>query len=270
MLPSMHATQDPFAAHVAAEVPLPNAPLVRVIAQVRFPQVLSVEKPEFVAPFQEALRKGYPVLRPEQTRNLSFGPGGVSQSAQRLVWRFMDVSQRWHVSLASDFVAVQTTAYESRADFFTRLAEVLGALAEHVGPKTVDRVGVRYIDRMTGEALDRISALVRSEVLGLVGTPLARYVQHSLGESLFSVEGGEAQLLARWGRLPARGTVDPAAIEPLDEPSWILDLDMFRSRSTEFDAEAVVAEARSYAERVYTFFRWVVTDEFLRHYGGKT
>jgi hypothetical protein len=31
----------------------------------------------------------------------------------------------------------------------------------------------------------------------------------------------------------------------------------------------IVADARRYAERLYTFFRWAVTAEFLKRYGGE-
>lgn len=54
---------DPLVGPVPAEVPLPDAPLVRVIAQVRFSEILDVEKREFVAGFQGASRHAYPILR---------------------------------------------------------------------------------------------------------------------------------------------------------------------------------------------------------------
>ncbi len=36
-----------------------------------------------------------------------------------------------------------------------------------------------------------------------------------------------------------------------------------------FNVDRIAADARHFAERIYTFFRWVVTDEFLRTYGGE-
>jgi uncharacterized protein (TIGR04255 family) len=75
-------------------------------------------------------------------------------------------------------------------------------------------------------------------------------------------------MLARWGQLPPNGTVDPAAIEPIPERSWILDLDMFSTKPSRFNEDVVVARATSFAERLYTFFRWFVNDEFLRRYRG--
>ncbi|MGH9623087.1 MAG: TIGR04255 family protein [Bryobacteraceae bacterium] len=264
----MNVAQNPLTSAITGEVPLPRAPLIRVIAQVRFPQVLSIEKRDFVAPFQEAIRSRYPVLRPEKTQAFLVGQGGASQMPPQTTWRFTDVGGAWKVSLAPDFIALETTAYESREDFFARLQELARALAEHVGPEISDRVGVRYVDRVTGDAVDRIGELVRPEILGIVATPLVKRAQHALSDNLFTVSEGAAQLHARWGQLPIGGTTDPAAIDPLDEPSWILDLDMFRGEGRKFDADQIVAEARSYAERIYTFFRWAVTKEFLRQYGG--
>jgi uncharacterized protein (TIGR04255 family) len=63
--------------------------------------------------------------------------------------------------------------------------------------------------------------------------------------------------------------VDPAAIEPIDEPSWVLDLDMFDANPCPFDVAAALGRSRSFAERIYTVFRWAVTDRFLVRYGGQ-
>lgn len=264
----MSTLLNPLTSALPTEVSLPSAPLVRVLAQVRFPQILSIEKQDFVAAFQEAIRDQYPVLRSERTQGIAVGPQGASSIPPQVIWRFADESENWRVSLASDFVTIETTDYGSRDDFFTGFETVVAALTEHVDPKVVDRIGVRYIDRVTGNAVRRLKDLVRAEVLGVVATEAAASAQHSLSESLFTVQEPPAQILARWGLLPASGTVDPAVIEPLSQVSWILDLDMFRAESRPFVTGEVVAEAQSFAERIYAFFRWAVTDEFLRLYGG--
>lgn len=75
--------------------------------------------------------------------------------------------------------------------------------------------------------------------------------------------------MTRWGLVPARGTVDPAAVDAIDEPSWLLDIDAFQAETRELDVDATVQLARGFAERIYSVFRWVVTDTFLRRYGGQ-
>src|SRR5689334_19814276 len=46
----MLADEDPMTAALPPEVPLPRAPLVRVLAQLRFPFVASIENAAFIAP----------------------------------------------------------------------------------------------------------------------------------------------------------------------------------------------------------------------------
>lgn len=263
----MYATFDPLVAPPPKEVPLPNAPLVRVIARISFPAIVSIGKVEFIAPFQEAIRSAYPVLRPEQTVVFAVGP--IGNAPPQTTWRFSDVAGEWRVSLAPNFVAVETTKYVSRTDFVERLELIIGALAKHINPQTMDRIGVRYIDRLKGEALRNLSKYVRPEVIGILATDAAKHVEHAIAESLFMVPNKKAQLMARWGRLPAGATVDPAAVEPIDEASWLLDVDMFCTEPGPFSTKLVLSEYRAYSERIYTFFRWAVSDEFLKLCGGQ-
>ena len=245
-----------------------NAPLVRVIAQLRFPLVASIEQRDFIAPFQEAIRASYPILRQEQTQQLLFGANiAPAVRATGTAWRFNSEDGHWRVSLTSDFLALETTRYTSRSNFLERLQAVVTALASQIDPKLLDRLGIRYVDRISGDALADIGRLVRPEVRGLAGSPAATSVSHSITETIFARD--DAQVLVRWGQLPPHVTVDPAAIEPSEAPSWILDLDMFSSKSVPFSVDGVITDARRYMERLYTFFRWAVTDEFLRHFGGK-
>jgi uncharacterized protein (TIGR04255 family) len=268
-LEAMKSLFDPFSEAPPVEVPLPHAPLVRVVAQVRFPPVLSIESRDFVAPFQEAVRERYPILRVERTRGVFLGPGEPTATSPSVIWRFNGLDEKWRVSLATDFAAIETTAYESRSDLLSRFGAVLQALQTHIAPGVVDRLGVRYIDRIKGDAVAKIGELVRPEVLGVAGTAAASHASHALSEVLFDLPDQLSQMRARWGLLPSGSTVDPSAIEPIDEQSWILDLDTFTSRPCSFDTSAILSETRTLAERSYGFFRWVVTDEFLRHFGGR-
>ena len=263
-----HATETPLKGPPPPEIPLDAAPLVRVIAQVRYPLIASVESRSFIGAFQEAIRNDYPTLRPEESRSVVLGPEGPLSTRSDVSWRFSDESGAWRVTLAPDFLAIETWRYTSRDDFLDRFRRVLTELHAHVNPRTVDRLGVRYIDRILGEDLRALPQLVRPEVAGILATPLAEDAHELVSQTLFRLPGSNGQLRARWGRVPARSTVDPAAVDPVDEPSWILDIDAFRQESSAFDVELIGSRARTLAERIYSFFRWVVTDEFHRRYGG--
>ena len=41
------------------------------------------------------------------------------------------------------------------------------------------------------------------------------------------------------------------------------------SENRDFDIENILTDAERFSERIYTFFRWAVTDEFLSHFGGE-
>ena len=270
--PPLNVSDTPLSGPPPPEVPLTDPPLARVIAQVRFPLIASVEERKFIASFQEAIRDRYPVLRPEDSRGLVFGPEGILDARSNTSWRFTEASGPWRVTLASEFLALETTRYSSRDDFMQRFRIALQALKDHVDPQVVDRLGVRYIDRVVGRNLTDLPQLVRPEVAGILGSPVSAYVAHAISENAFVLPEGEGRVTVRWGRLPARSTVDPGGLDPIDEASWILDTDAFQSfpaGSRELSVDSVVEQARGFTERIYSIFRWAVTDEFLRRYGGE-
>ena len=258
------------------QVPLPRSPLVRVIAQVRFPQILAIRDPDKVAGMQEALRHIYPHLSQDQVHRIELSGGETPSVHQGLIWRFADREKdaRWRVSLGVDFVALETSGYDSREDFLNHLSTVVSAVEQAFEPASASRLGLRYIDRLSDKAVDRVTELIHPNVLGLIqpsGNP-----HPTLGESILRLMT-EAQFLApdgaliqgRWGQLPENATYDPNALEPIAKPSWILDLDMFTTESLPFTVEPLLTTARRFAEHLYWLFRQMVTDEFLRFYGGE-
>lgn len=261
----------PFGAPVP-EVALPRAPLVFVVAQVRFERVASISSESFIGGFQEAIRGVYPVMRREQQTGVLIGPSGPAvQTESGTAWRFDERPERWQVTLAPDFVALSTTRYKRRRDLIDRLRAVVTAAQDHLQVRFCDRLGVRYIDRVTDdELLGRLAELVRPEVLGTTGVdPAEAGVQqvHTFSDSTYRMPEG-ADLHARWGLLPPQTTFDPS-VEPADALSWVLDLDAYTTQQEAFDPTAVTARAEALCERVYRFFRWAVTDAFLAAHGGQ-
>jgi uncharacterized protein (TIGR04255 family) len=261
---------NPLVAPVPEEVPLKAAPLVRVVAQVRFPLVASIEQRDFIAPFQETVRHEYPALRPEKSFGLALGANGlVETQAPTTIWRFEDISGDWRASLAPSFVALETTRYSSRADFLDRFERLLRATKDHVDPQVVDRLGIRYIDRVEWSRPEDFRRLVSADVAGPLLWPVGDMVKQAVTQSIFVLPDGTGELMVRWGLVPANSTIDPSAVEPSSSPSWLLDLDAYANRVQPFDVDALLGQTRLFAERVYTFFRWMVTDEFLRQFGGR-
>lgn len=246
-----------------------RAPLARVMAQVRFPAVLFIEEKSRVAPFQADLRSRYPVFRQETGQNvqIALNPSGPAiQSMPSPLWRFADVAGEWSIVLAPDSVTLDTRAYESRGDLLGRLQDVLGAVERHFQPGIAERVGLRYLTRVTGLGYEQLDSMVSEGLLGLAVPDLRSHVAHAISEAAMKVE--EGQLLMRWGILPANGTFDPLVLEPLEQPSWILDIDVANTATRTFEGAALITTFDTLAQRAYAMFRHMVTKDFLVLHGG--
>jgi uncharacterized protein (TIGR04255 family) len=263
----MKNTTNPLNAPPPPEIHLDHAPLIRVIAQVRFPQLLEIEDREAIGKFRKALAGAYPILRSEQIQGFEIGPEGMQPVKPKVAWRFSDMSGKWRVGLSSDFLALDTDNYLDRADFIARLELLVKALEETFDPKQIDRFGIRYVDRLDEAAIKDLESLVRPEIRGIVGTEISENISHFMSESILDI--GENRLMARWGVLPPGGTFDPAVVEPIQQRSWVLDVDMFSGKPTSFSVQTILENSKIFSDRIYSFFRWAVTDEFIKRYGGK-
>ena len=267
---------QPLNPKLTPEVPLPRAPLARVIAQIQFPTLLAIRNPDKVTLVQEDLRENYPFLKQEQVHNIETTSNQAPNVHHSVVWRFTDLETNatWRVSLGVDFVAIETSSYTSRSDFLDRLGTIVSSVNRYFRPESSNRVGLRYIARLIGSAVERVEELVHPKVLGIHSDSknrefvLGDSIVHSISDTQFLAPDG-AYIQGRWGGLPANRTYDLNVLEPFPEPSWILDLDMFSSNSIPFTNEVLLPTATDFAISLYWLFRQMVTDEFLRFYGGE-
>src|ERR1039457_7256444 len=276
---------EPFGAVPIAEVPLPRSPLVRALAQVRFPRLVAMSPQNIettVGFVVEKLKDDYPILgEPRDAQvtltpegdlgfaRLTLTPEGVTQTPAARLWQLRSPDESWQVTIGETFVSLDTKAYSSRADFAQRLATVLSGIAETVAPPFADRLGVRYTNRVEDSSLLlRLEELVRPEILGGDAVPRPEGVApvHTMSESLYSV--GSRMLHAQWGLLPAGVVLDPT-LPPGVGPSWVLDLDSFTQVRSSFDAAELASVAEELAGAAYQYFRWIVTAEFLKAFGGE-
>ena len=214
------------------EVSLAQSPLVRVLAQVRFPTILAVHESDSVAGFQEQLRTVYPYLQREQVSSINLTAERKPTVEQSVIWRLVDrePAPNWRVSLGVNFVALDTSTYESREHFLDRFVEVIGAVQSALRPAEASRLGLRYIDRLVGPAIDQLGQLIQPDALGVLhptsgpSHALGNSLVHLLTEAEFLAEDG-ACMRGRWGKLPINTTHDPDALEPAAEPGWVMDLE---------------------------------------------
>jgi uncharacterized protein (TIGR04255 family) len=257
----------PFVGEVQ-EVPLARAPLVKVLCQVRFPRPLGFSQ-ETIDAARTLLASSYPVLREKNETVVIFSEDGVSQQPEgKKLWTMSDVAEDWQVILSDKFVALETRRYTSRAEFIERLGELLKAVQNSYSPPVYDRIGVRYVNRIDDPSdLELLPKLVQPVALSGLTVPLGDETEivHSITDTLFKDGGVNVQ--ARWGWLPGGATIDAGTPAPPNE-HWILDIDVYSAGTGPFVAEELAGQANDFAAKSYRLFRWVVTEDFIAHFGG--
>lgn len=274
--PQMPDPMNPLTCDPPIGVRLKNSPLDRVIAQVTHPVHLTlVENPAKMALIQEGLKEEFPVLEQAFTHELVFDlAAGVPKQnhTQSRIWNFLSQDRQWTCSISNQSFSLLSTKYTTRRAFFDRFELLARQIHEAGGPAHYSRLGVRYVDRVRGEEFQRVRSLLNEWSLGVLGQELGGTAQLEYAVTDFQavavVEEG-ARIHGRWGYCPSNGSFDPINVPPIQEPSWILDLDMYRQSPEllSLDPRVVTEEARRYARRMYAFFRWVVNDKFLEVFG---
>lgn len=266
----MPGTADlPFTGPPVPAIALDPPPLARVLAQIRFSPMLVVADEAVAGQVQRRLDADYPLVRGDIELAITFGPGAAPSpaAAPSRIWRYHDPADDWRVSLASNFVALECASYPGHEEFFARLERVLAVVVDVVSPNQVERTGVRYVQRLSGsDDLARLAEFVRPEVAGICvvedgGAELALCLTQTQATI------ADVQLSARWGILPPGTAVDPA-IPPMDERSWVMDIDVFDELRGSFDAQALTRRALEHSRRQYRFFRWAVEPAFLLRFGA--
>lgn len=264
----------PFAVAEPGDVPLPSAPLVRTIAQVRFPHLtqFSINEDAVAAGVAAALVEQYPIMEVGQEVSVTITPEGVSESrSPSRLWRLTSADRAWQVSFSGTSLSIDTTKYARRSDFAQRLSDAWIALNMQVSVPYIQRMGVRYINQISDlELLHRLPELLRSEVLGICDFPVSpeANLASALTQAQYQFPDGAA-FMGRWGLLPA-GTAIDSESPAHDYPTWVLDMDSFReSPPMAHTGDELYEDVRGLALRGYQFFRWAVTEQFLTAFGGQ-
>ncbi len=190
-------------------------------------------------------------------------------NSKALIWRFLNEESTWRITLTTSFIAVETRAYKSRQDFIQRAITPIKALSETINPSLMTRIGVRYVDRIHWQQQEQLSRYIRPEVLGLHTECHKEHLSLSLSEVVGKTDVGTMR--SCWGFMPANHTHEKNLMPPIAIPSWFLDVDVYDEPRLPgiFKLGEIEARIMNLATRAYGFFRWVVSDNFLKECGGE-
>jgi uncharacterized protein (TIGR04255 family) len=267
-------TLHPFADDEPGNIPLPSAPLVRCIAQVRFPHLakFAISGESVAAEIARSLSDSYPLMDSGREVSVTITAEGVSeQKSGSPLWRLTSADQTWQVTFSGNFLSIETSKYARRSDFARRFEDAWEALNREVHVPYIDRLGVRYVNQVSDDdLLSRLPDLLRPEVLGVSAAhnDEEAVLRSSLCQAHYVFPAGGA-FQAQWGLLPAGASLDPNR-PPYTYPTWVLDMDSFQEWAAGSNQELnLYEEVRRLALKGYQFFRWAVTPEFLTAFGGQ-
>jgi len=251
---------------------LDRSQLAQVICQLRFSPVLRIRQDDAVIPFQEAVRTAYPRYARQEGVSLLITPGGVQpQPAQAPpLHRFQDSRGTLTVILATDFVALETTAFVGIDDFVGHVVRLAEAVAEHYAPAEITRIGLRFINELRLPQDNAKTEMRRAISPVLLGAPGVEELGEPLvgAQQAIELTGDDHRMLVRHGLNPLGGTtVDVLSTPPpqLDSrPFYLLDLDVFTEGSVPYSSEGIETRLREFNDMIRSFFAWAVQGDYRR------
>lgn len=131
---------------------LPNAPLIYVLAQIRFTHVPRMDKRW--EDFHEKVFDAYPKAETERIEQVTFKDGQPSVGDRIQRWHLFNESHSTGIILESGMLVFHTTDYKTSDDLLSELQDVLNAFVQVLPEKgvSVSRLGLRYVDLLLEEA----------------------------------------------------------------------------------------------------------------------
>jgi uncharacterized protein (TIGR04255 family) len=149
---------------------------------------------------------------------------------------------------------------------------------EHYSPAEVQRLGLRFINELRFTASDpklEMVDAIEPTLLGAAGAPeLADVVRGS--QQVLELHGEDRHMLVRHGYQPSGTTIDlttalVAGTQPaeLNQPFYLLDIDVFAERNVSYSPEAVESDVREFNDDIRSFFAWGVRENYRRERLGQ-
>ena len=216
---------------------LKNAPLLVVLCQVRFAEVLDLHE-RMPALQREFTALGFPRFAEKQFPNVIVVQDGPPQVQLAKQWHFQTGDRTSTIVLTTGFLTFLTSSYHT----FERLLETV--LASVIQLKSIgrieliDRIGLRYVDLIRPKSGESIGQYVHPVMLGLPAENLINASADRVSvvtDSRFRTPAGTLVVRLRQLQL---GSILPPDLDPSllkwpvailpDESAFALDCDHYR------------------------------------------
>lgn len=130
---------------------LANAPLIYVLAQIRFPHIPRMDKRW--EDFHEKVFDSYPKAEVETITQIAFKEGQPTAGDSIKQWHLNNESKTSGIILEPGMLVYHTTDYQKSDAFLSELQRLLDAFIQVLPEKgmSVSRMGLRYVDLLIEE-----------------------------------------------------------------------------------------------------------------------
>ena len=248
---------------------LTNAPVVYVLAQIRFSAITKLGE-KYIPNIQERLRRDYPRFQHVQTQEVTVPMAASGQLVQVVTnprWDFSDRANRSGFVVLENAVTYHTTDYTTFDECLEKLHAGLAQIQEELHIALTSRVGIRYIDLIAPDEGEQLDQYVTGSLLGF---PLGKISPNpGRQQTVATTKTTEGVLTLRFCQdqsnviLPpdlADHTLAPCRAHPPDRPKAILDTDHYSLVDTEFTVDDVASRLVRLHDVSSEAFKTIVTD----------
>jgi uncharacterized protein (TIGR04255 family) len=263
---------------------LERPPLAQALAEIRYPTRASLQTLDGVVNLQAALQDHFPYMEQQQVQQVSLlmGPGmppaGNTQTER--TWRFTD-DAGWALVVAASAANLSIGPdYGDFEEFRTRFAAAISALHDTVALPRCDRLGLRYVDvaQMPPGEDQAWRDWFRPELVGWSGSSLVpestRVLTSITQTQLAASPAGDlaglphdVQGIIRHGYVPPNTVVPGVAHDPVSNPAFLLDIDLFIEGHQPFDGDELGRQVTLLHDQIDRFFRWSLTPAGEQYFG---
>lgn len=253
------------ALEVRPRVVLPVSPLTQAVAQLQFPEKLSVHDLATVSKFQDAIDALYPESqRPISTNfQIALDAGGqpsISGSSSAATHVFHDQENQWFVSLSPISIGIDCQAYTGFQEFLDRFNFVVEACIDTIRPTLVRRLGLRYTNEIRyGENPEELLKCISPELRGAL-TLDPFLINTNRVFQAFELRADESRVNL------GHGLIAIPDAQTAETPVYVIDIDVYqeypKSSANEVGVSvpSITRELTKFHNVASTLFRWSTTE----------
>lgn len=224
-----------------------------IVGQLRFHPILSIERG--IGDYQEAIRGELPGFRQETVKEIRPSPLGIDiLETPRFI--FTSTDQNQILSLAKDYIALESRSHRSREYFLPLLISAYTKMYHLFGPVRLTRLGLRYVnivDKSVIESERECSIpwerIVSREYLALPSTLSPAETSFS-SEITSTINGGMMTLRHGLGRQPGH-----------EHDVFTYDIDRYSECGLPDTLESLQESLQAYADDIFGLFTTCIGDD---------